>query len=321
MGRALKIIFAGTPEFAVPSLQALMDACQNVIAVYTQPDRPQGRGRQLKPSPVKQLASASAIPVFQPENFRDKADVDMLRALQADLMVVVAYGLILPTKVLEAPRYGCINVHASLLPRWRGAAPIQRAILAGDDETGVSIMQMEAGLDTGSVGKVIRCPIRDTDTSATLHDTLARLGAEALLMMIDDIVGGRCEWQKQREQMVTYANKITKEEACIDWHKPARDIVRAIRAYFPAPVAYTFIDDKRIRIFEAEISDEKTDVSPGTILAVSEKGLTVAALEKTILITKLQFPGKKPQAVSALINSYESFFAIGKVCRGHDAQG
>jgi methionyl-tRNA formyltransferase len=257
----LRIIFAGTPEFAVPSLAALLDAPGapgmpplQVVAVYTQPDRPAGRGRQLQASPVKALALTRGLPVIQPESLKKDPDaVAQLAAFEADLMVVVAYGLLLPVSVLEAPRLGCVNVHASLLPRWRGAAPIQRALLAGDTETGVCIMRMEAGLDTGPVYHRVATPIGPRDTGADLHDRLAELGAGCADRCLARHRRRIADPEPQAEDQVTYAHKLTKDEAIIDWHQPAETIERMIRAYNPWPVAQTRLDAETLRIWDADI--------------------------------------------------------------------
>ena len=232
----MKVIFAGTPEFSVKTLEALIHSSHSVVAVYTQPDRPAGRGRQLTKSPVKQLAEFNHIPVLQPTTLRDPVEQQKLMDFKADVMVVVAYGLILPKPVLSAPRLGCINIHASLLPRFRGAAPIQRAILAGDTETGITIMQMDEGLDTGAMLKKIYCPIEKTDTSATLHEKLAKLGADALIETLENLTTITPE--PQDESKATYAHKISKEEAEIDWHTSAKELSQKIRAFDPWPVAF-----------------------------------------------------------------------------------
>src|SRR5690606_30946186 len=252
--RPLRIVFAGTPVFAALHLQALLDwGGGEVIGVYTQPDRPAGRGKQLAASPVKQLALAHSLPVFQPPSLRSAEAQAELKALGADLMVVVAYGLILPKTVLETPRLGCINVHASILPRWRGAAPIQRAIAAGDQETGITIMQMDEGLDTGAMLHVRTLPIEPTDTGGSLHDRLAELGAEALLESLEDLERRQAEAQPQDNAQATYARKLDKDEAWINWHMPATDIERLVRAFNPWPVAYTLDHGERVRIWSARV--------------------------------------------------------------------
>ena len=309
----LRIIFAGTPDFAVPSLAALIDATAahpgcpplEVVAVYTQPDRPAGRGRQLQASPVKALALTRDLPVIQPESLKKDPDaVARLAAFQADLMVVVAYGLLLPVSVLEAPRLGCVNVHASLLPRWRGAAPIQRALLAGDAETGVCIMRMEAGLDTGPVYRRVATPIGARDTGADLHDRLAALGAGALIDALPGIVDGSLIPEPQAEDEVTYAHKLTKDEAIIDWHQPAEIIGRMIRAYNPWPVAQTGLDAETLRIWDAEIdTDRATHAAPGTVIGADKSGIEVATGRGIVRIVRLQPPGKRAMAAADFLNA------------------
>ncbi len=247
---ALKLVFAGTPEFAAQHLQALLsDGRHDIVAVYTQPDRPAGRGKKPRPSPVKQVAEQAGLPVLQPLNFKQQQDRNALAELGADLMVVVAYGLILPQAVLDIPRLGCVNVHASLLPRWRGAAPIQRAIEAGDADTGVTIMQMAAGLDTGDMLHKVRCAIGADDTSASLHDKLAELGGPALLSALDQLASGAAQPEVQDDALSNYAAKLDKQEGQIDWQRSAIELDRQIRAFIPFPVCYTELDDDRLRIW------------------------------------------------------------------------
>jgi len=275
----MKIIFAGTPAFSVPPLQALMAAGHDIIAVYTQPDRPAGRGRKLTASPVKQAALSHNLPVFQPENFKTEDAIATLQAHQADIMVVVAYGLILPKAVLDAPRQGCLNIHASLLPRWRGAAPIQRAIEAGDAQTGITIMQMAEGLDTGDSLYQIATDITDTDTAQTLHDRLSQLGAQAIVTVLKDLK--RYPPQPQDESQVTYAHKLTKAEAELDWTQAAPLLQRKIHAFNPWPVAFTQLNGKPLRIWQASLQPKnpenlpKSPAPPGTILKVNKAGIDV----------------------------------------------
>jgi methionyl-tRNA formyltransferase len=299
------VIFAGTPEFAVPSLAALIAAGHAVVAVYTQPDRPAGRGQKLQESPVKTLAQASAIPVIQPASLkRDAEAVAQLRALTADLMVVVAYGLLLPVPVLEAPRLGCINVHASLLPRWRGAAPIQRAVLAGDSHSGVCIMRMEAGLDTGPVYHRVTTPLGARETGGSLHDRLATLGARALLDALPTILDGSRVPAPQDDALATYAHKLTKDEARIDWRQPAVVIERQIRAFAPWPVAQTDLDGAVLRLWDAESDSGATAATaPGTVIATGRTGITVATGLGTLRITSLQPSGKKCMSAADYLNS------------------
>ncbi|WP_304300787.1 methionyl-tRNA formyltransferase [Chromatium okenii] len=304
--REQRIIFAGTPEFAAHCLTALIDAGLNVVAVYTQPDRVAGRGQKLQMSPVKQLAQTHALPVFQPESLKkDAAAVAQLRELNADLMIVVAYGLLLPVTVLEAPRLGCINVHASLLPRWRGAAPIQRAVLAGDAESGVCIMRMEAGLDTGPVYHRVVTPLEPNETGGSLHDRLAVLGAQALLEALPGVCDGSRQPEIQDDALATYAHKLTKDEARIDWTQPAASIERQIRAFNPWPVAHTTLDDAALRIWEAEADAAALpfSVPPGTVISADKTGIHVATGDGVLRITRLQPPGKKPMTAADYRNA------------------
>jgi len=294
------LVFAGTPDFAATALAALLDTPHQVVAVYTQPDRPAGRGRKLRPGPVKQLALEHDLPVYQPASLTSDKALAELRGLRPDVMVVAAYGLLLPPAVLRLPPRGCLNIHASLLPRWRGAAPIQRAILAGDTETGVTIMQMDEGLDTGDMLLKKTCPIDPEDTAASLHDRLARLGAEAIveaLARLDELVP-----EPQDESQATYARKLSKEEAIIDWQQPARLIDRQVRAFNPWPVAQTVCDGQTLRIWAARPLPETAGAAPGTVLAVGKAGVDVACGEGILRLTRLQPAGGKPMDVQAFVN-------------------
>lgn len=300
----MRILFAGTPEFAAASLDAIFDAEHNVVGVYTQPDRPAGRGKKLMPSPVKQTALKHEIPVFQPFSLKEPDAVAELAALKPDIMIVAAYGLILPKDVLEIPEFGCINIHASLLPRWRGAAPIQRAIQAGDTETGITIMQMDVGLDTGDMLIKTTCPIDDTVTGGELHDRLSDIGAESIL----DYLNRREELSPkiQDESLATYAHKLTKAEARIDWNKEARELGLTVRAFNPWPVSFTEEGEQRIRILKAHVDDDTASQSnssaPGTILSKNKDGITVNCGEGALVITRLQLAGSKAVAVADFVN-------------------
>ena len=314
--KSLKIVFAGTPDFASAHLQAVLDTHHDVIAVYTQPDRPAGRGRKLKPSPVKELALQHNIPVYQPKTLRDEAAQQELSALGADLMIVVAYGLILPQVVLDTPKHGCINVHGSILPRWRGAAPIQRAIAAGDKESGVTIMQMDAGLDTGDMLIKAYCPINTTDTSSDLHDRLIEVGQPALVEAVNAIAEGTLNPEKQDDDLANYAHKMSKEEAQINWSNSASELHNLIRAFNPWPVATSEFDDLTIRVWEATVADEDarivSDQKPGTLLKADKEGLDIACQKGILRVTKVQLPGSKAMAVSDLLNSKKELFTVGK---------
>lgn len=313
--QGLRIVFAGTPDFAAHQLQALLDSGEHqLVAAYTQPDRPAGRGKKLSPGPVKQLALAHDIPVFQPESLKGEAARAELAALNADVMVVVAYGLLLPQAVLDIPRLGCVNVHASLLPRWRGAAPIQRAIEAGDRKTGVTIMQMDAGLDTGAMLLKAECPIEATDTASDLHDRLAKISAPALLETLRLLQEGRAQPQAQDNTHSTYAAKISKAEAELDWRSSAEQLARQVRAFNPFPIAFTRKSDgeERIRIWKAQATEASHGSAPGKILALDSTGLEVACGKGSLLITEVQLPGKKAMPVEALVRGHPDYFSVGE---------
>ena len=302
---ALRIVFAGTPDFAAAHLAALLGSRHTVVAVYSQPDRPAGRGKKLAASPVKQLAVERGIPVLQPVNFRDEADRAALAALQPDLMVVVAYGLLLPQAVLDIPRLGCINVHASLLPRWRGAAPIQRAIEAGDSETGVCIMQMEAGLDTGPVLSRLACPVLPDDTGGSLHDRLAALGPTALLATLDQLAAGPVVAEVQDSANATYAHKLGKDEAKLDFTRPAVELHNRIRAFNPFPVAWCLLPDgERLRVWQAACDTQAHSAAAGTVLAINADGLCIACGEGRLLLTELQLPNRNRMALRDILNGH-----------------
>ena len=310
MTTPLKVIFAGTPDFAAQHLAALLDSKHDVVAVYTQPDRPAGRGKKLTASPVKVLGEEHNIPVYQPASLKQDAAQQELAAIDADIMVVVAYGLLLPTAVLNAPKLGCINVHGSILPKWRGAAPIQRAIWAGDSETGVTIMQMDEGLDTGDMLHIATLPIESSDTSATLYDKLAALGPKALVDVLDNFDSYSPE--KQDDTLATYAKKLSKEEALIDWHDDAAQIERNIRAFNPWPVAWMNVDEHNVKVWSGDVVELDKAVSPGTIVSANKEGITIATGKGALRITSLQIPGKKALPAADVINARQAWFEIGR---------
>lgn len=312
---ALKIVFAGTPDFAAQHLAALLDSHHQVVAVYTQPDRPAGRGKKLTASPVKQLALEHGLPVYQPQSLRKEEAQQVLAAIDFDLMVVVAYGLILPKAVLDMPRLGCINVHGSLLPRWRGAAPIQRAIWAGDRETGVTIMQMDQGLDTGAMLHKASLPIEDSDTSATLYTKLATLGPQALLDALTPIAEGTAVAEVQDDALANYAEKLSKEEAAVDWNKSALALWRECRAFNPWPVSHFQVAEQTIKLWACEPLSQPHDAAPGTILAADKNGIQIATGEGVLNLTSLQLPGKKAMAVADILNARKEWFEVGTQLR------
>jgi methionyl-tRNA formyltransferase len=301
---ALLTVFAGTPQFAVPALRALLASRHTVAGVLTQPDRPRGRGRQLMAGPVKQQALAQGLAVFQPASLRSEAGRATVAALAPDVMVVVAYGQILPPELLRMPRLGCINIHASLLPRWRGAAPIQRAILAGDSATGVTLMQMDEGLDTGGILAAQRVPIGERDTAASLQDTLAALGAELLPAVLEDLAAQRLQAQPQPQAGVTYAHKITKAEALIDWNAAADLISRQVRAFNPWPVAETVLGGEPLRIHAAFAADRPgPPAAAGTWLGLTDDALRVACGSGELWVTQVQRAGRKVVTAREFVNA------------------
>ncbi len=324
----MRLGFAGTPEFSLAALDALVGSRHRVVAVFTQPDRPAGRGRAIHLSPVKQRAAALGLDVLQPVSFKTPDAAAALERLELDALVVVAYGQILPPAVLALPKFGCFNIHASLLPRWRGAAPIQRALLAGDTVTGVTIMRMEAGLDTGPALAVREVPIDERDTAATLHDRLAPLGAQLMVDTLDDIASGRAHQQAQSAVGITYAEKISKAEGLIDWRQPAADTLRRVRAFNPWPVAETRMNGVQLRIWDAELAPgvrglaagdsgvrsvtagdpgaQAPHLPPGSVIAASYAGIDVACGSGALRLLRLQLAGRKPVPAAEFLNSQRS---------------
>lgn len=307
-----RIIFAGTPEFAAVHLKALLDAGIKPVAVYTQPDRPAGRGHKLTPSPVKALALEAGIEVFTPENFKDEEEIKKFEDLKADLCIVVAYGIILPQRVIDAPKYGCINVHGSILPKYRGAAPIQRALLDGEEETGVSIMKLTLKLDAGDVYSVATLKIEKNDTSATLFAKLADLGAMTLLIALPKIFDGSLKAVPQDEDAVTYAMKISKEESHINFNKSAEVVDRTIRGLNPWPVATTELNGIKYKVFMSCVEYGTTELEPGRIVNVDKDGINVACAQGIVKLITIQAPGKGPVKAADLARSRKDEFCVGK---------
>jgi methionyl-tRNA formyltransferase len=308
----MKIVFAGTAEFAIPAFKALLNTSHEICAVYTQPDRPVGRGRKIAASPIKKIALEHNLPVYQPQTLKDPDSQKQLQCLGADVLINVAYGMILPDAVLNMFKFGCINIHPSLLPRWRGAAPIQRAIEAGDRQTGVAIMQMDAGLDTGGIYKLENLSIDSTDTAATLSIKAAELGAKLLLEVLDETEAGKAKITSQSDEQSTYAKKITKEDGRIDWQKSAQEIDCMIRAFNPWPIAYAKIDDLVVRIWQVDIQKSESSEVPGTIIQANKNGIDVAAGQGILRLLKVQLPGGKPLLVGDILNANAQTFAVGK---------
>ncbi|MEL0642540.1 methionyl-tRNA formyltransferase [Pseudoalteromonas aliena] len=311
MTQPLRIIFAGTPDFAARHLQALIQSEHQIVGVYSQPDRPAGRGKKLKASEVKALALEHNLPVFQPQSLKNDDALVELKSLNADIMIVVAYGLILPKAILEAPRLGCLNVHGSILPRWRGAAPIQRAIWAGDEQTGVTIMQMDEGLDTGDMLHISRCAINTDETSASLYTKLAELGPDALIETINKLANGEITPEPQNDELANYAKKLSKEEANIDWSMSALQIERSIRSFNPWPVCFTQMAGQTVKIYQAQVVLQSG--APGQILSSDKNGVVVACGEHALCITQLQPQGKKPMATSDFLNGRSDWVTPGTV--------
>lgn len=304
-------MFAGTAAIGIPCLEALFKSAHHLIAIYTQPDRPAGRGQKVQASIVKQWAIQHQLPIFQPLNFNDSKSKAELAALKPDLLVVIAYGLILPQQILTIPKLGAINVHTSLLPRWRGAAPIQYAILNGDEQTGVSIMQMDAGIDTGDLIMQHNCQITNADTAQSLHDQLGALASPVLLATIDKLVCGKAVKIVQNNNFATYSKKIRKEDALIDWNQPAIVIDRQIRAFNPWPIAYTHVAGLRLRILTAQVTNIINDALPGVITRLDHSGMLVNTQTTAILVKELQFPGAKIMTVAACLNNSRTSLKLG----------
>ncbi|MEM7401963.1 MAG: methionyl-tRNA formyltransferase [Pseudomonadota bacterium] len=304
MSEPLKIIFAGTPEFAATALAACLASKHEVLAVFTQPDRPAGRGRKVKFGPVKQLAVDAGIPVYQPQRL-EAEQFKQLEKLNADVMLVSAYGLLLPKSVLDIPILGCINIHASLLPKWRGSAPIQRAIIAGDQQSGISIMQMVEELDAGPVLKTFACEIAADDTGSSLHDRLAKLAAREIEDVLYQVQAGELSTIPQDHAQSSYAHKLTKQEANIDWNEDAYLIERKIRAFNAWPVAYTFLNDQRIRVWSADVVQIEHDMSPGCVISTDKKGVLVATGQGAVNFISIQLAGGKVISAQDFINSHD----------------
>ncbi len=308
----MRLVFAGTPDFAATALRALLGTHHTVVGVYSQPDRPAGRGRKLMPSPVKQVALDAGIPVFQPESLKSEAAQQELADLKPDVMIVAAYGLILPKAVLDIPTHGCLNIHASLLPRWRGAAPIHRALAAGDRETGITIMQMDAGLDTGAMLLKTMTAIDPSDTGGSLHDRLADQGGEAIVEALRLLEKGELAGEAQNDDFACYAHKLVKDEGHIDWTGNAADIERLVRAFNPWPGTYTDLDSQRIRIHAATVLDEDSQQPAGTVLRREREGIDVACGTGTLRISRVQLPGSRAQSVNDLINGGKQLLLPGQ---------
>ncbi|MCY4177598.1 MAG: methionyl-tRNA formyltransferase [Endozoicomonadaceae bacterium] len=314
MKQSLRIVFAGTPDFAKVHLQAIINSHHKIVGVYTQPDRPAGRGRQLQCSPVKELAIKHEIHVFQPESLKHATSQQELALLNPDIIVVVAYGLILPEKVLRIPQYGCINVHASLLPAWRGAAPVQRAIMAGDSESGITIMQMDKGLDTGDMLHKAKVSVSQDDTTATLAEKLSVAGGPALLTVLDEIVAGTTHPESQDAKQATYAHKITKEEGRINWSFSAEQISCHVRGLNPWPVAWSTLQGEVIRCWEVSLQKQNSiQHPPGTIIQADKSGLVVACKDGVVILDTVQLPGKRKIKAVDLLNSHHKLFIPGAV--------
>lgn len=307
----MRIIFAGTPDFAVPTLDALNQSEHEVVMVLTQADKPAGRGRKLMVSPVKQYAETNNIDVYQPKSLKNDDALQTISAAKPDMIIVIAYGLIVPDSILNLPQLGCICIHLSLLPRWRGAAPGQRAILAGDSISGVTLMQMDSGIDTGDILAHAVINLDKKETTQSLYHRLGELGAQTLMENLPDICHRRITAKPQEEEFMTYAVKIDKQEACINWELSAKQIERMIRAFIPWPVAYTMVKEQRMRILKATVVGELTDAPPGMIIGLNKTGIAVACGAGILAIKQLQWPGGKPLTAAQAINSNKTPLKIG----------
>lgn len=310
MSKSLRIVFAGTPAFALPSLEALFQTNHEIVAVYTQPDRPAGRGQKLQTSIIKQWAVEHHLPVYQPLSLRNDEAYKELESLQPDVMIVVAYGLILPQSILSIPKFGCINVHGSLLPRWRGAAPVQYAIHAGDKQTGVTIMQMDVGMDTGDMLTQVSTPITDEDTSESVLHRLSYMAQQPLLETLEHI--DDLKPIKQDEAFVTYAPKINKTDAKINWQQTAKEIHQQIRAYYPWPIAFTQFDSQDIKIHQASIIHQSSNKAPGTIVTINKQSIQVVCGEDILAIQEWQWPNSKKMSVQSFLNGQNCPIQIGQ---------
>ena len=310
----MRIIFAGTPDFAAAQLESLLQQDIRPVAVYSQPDRPKGRGKKLIQTPVKQIAEAHDIPVFQPQNFKSAESLQQLADLKPDLMIVVAYGLILPQAVLQLPKFGCINVHASILPRWRGAAPVERAIAAGDQETGVTIMQMDQGLDTGDMLHIQRCTIEQSTTGDVLRQQLQGIGSEALIHVLQQLEKGQLEPIKQDHGQANYAEKLTKQEAAVNWSYSAQRLLKTIHAFNSANTCYAAWQDDRVKIFTVDVLPPAEIRQPGEIVSITKQHLTVACGDgsERLALLEIQLPNAKRMATAAVLNGRRDYFAVGQ---------
>lgn len=305
----MDIIFCGTPDFSVPPLADLIKAGHNIKAVFTQPDKPKGRGQQVQKTPVKIEAEKHGIPVYQPRSLKEQETVDLMTSFAADLMVVVAYGLIIPQNILDLPKYGCWNIHASLLPRWRGAAPIHRAILAGDQQTGIAIMQMEAGLDTGPVYHMYPTDIRPDDTGQTLHDRLSVMGGEAIVSCVSELLDGTLpQATPQNNDLVTYAHKLNKTESAIDWQKPAIELERQIRAFNPWPGSQADIQGESVKLWSAQVIEQNAEKHSGEIIRANKNQLIIQTGQGALSILEIQKAGKKRMEIAAFMASKQDWY-------------